>query len=367
MIGSRLSRYVASQTLVGIAGAAVVILAVIILIDFVETSRDIATRAGIGPFQALQLTMLKAPFLVQETLSFVVLFGLLFTFFRLSRRSELIVMRASGVSAWRILAPAALIALALGIISATALNPLGAATNARFETLRDAWLEGRTGASRGPSQDIWLRETRPEGFVLVTAPSIDADAARLESPVFRTYVRDDSGAPRLERRVSAGTAELRGGFWVMTDAVEARPGQGAVTLGDLAEPTNIGRQALFERVRTPGATSFWALREVIETARAAGLSSRPYELRWHSLLAQPLLLAAAAIVAIAATFRLHRLGGASVFAAVGALAGFLLYFSQELLLGLGASGSIDPVTAAWTAPALFALGGVLAIAYTEDG
>ncbi|XBQ16017.1 MAG: LptF/LptG family permease [Oceanicaulis sp.] len=364
---TRLFRYVFLQSLIGVLGAAAVILAVIVLVDFVETSRDIATRAEISPFQALELTLLKSPLLVQETLPFIVLFGVLFTFFRLSRRSELIVMRASGVSAWRILAPAALLAIALGVFSAGALNPLGATANARFEALRDELMQGRTGAPRGEAGEIWLRETRPQGFVIITAASVDADAARLMAPIFREYVRNETGAPRLERRVSADSATLRGGFWVMENAVEVEPGGRTEALGEVAEPTDTRRQALFERVRTPGATSFWALPGVIASAQAAGLSSRPYELRLHGLMAQPLMLLAAGLLAVAATFRMHRQGGAAAFAAIGALAGFVLYFVQELLLGLGASGALDPVTAAWSAPALFALSGLLFVSATEDG
>jgi lipopolysaccharide export system permease protein len=364
---SRLSRYVLWQTLIGIAGAAAVILAVIVLVDFVETSRDIATRAGISAVRVLQLTLLKAPLLAQETLPFIVLFGVLFTFFRLSRRSEFIVMRASGYSAWRIMAPAAALTITLGVFSAGVLNPVGAAANARFEILRDQLLEGRTGTTGGASDNVWLRETDADGFTIITAASIDPDSAELISPLFRRYVRNETGAPLIDRRITAERAALRGGFWTLTAAVEFQPGEATRALGDVALPTQTQRQALFERVRSPGATAFWALPGVIESARAAGLSSRAYELRWHSLLAQPLLLFAAAMLAGAATFRLHRLGGASGFAAVGALAGFLLYFTQELLLGVGASGALNPMTAAWTAPALFALGGVVFVAATEDG
>lgn len=360
---SRLSRYIFIQTLIGVLGAAVVLIAVIILIDFVETSRDVATRADISALRSLELTLLKTPLLLQDTMAFIVLFGILFTFFRLSRRSELIIMRASGYSAWRILAPAAALAVGLGLFSAGALNPAGAAANARFEALRDDLLS----AGAGDGDDVWLRETTPEGFTIITATGIDADAARLIRPVIRTYVRGEAGAPSLDRRITSDAAELAGGFWQLENAMEIQPREAPRALGDIAIPTDTRRQALFERVRSPGATSFWALPGVIDSARAAGLSSRAYELRWHGLLAQPLVLLAAGMLAVAATFRLHRSGGAAMFAAAGAAAGFVLYFTQELLLGLGASGALDPMTAAWTAPALFTLGGLFFIAATEDG
>ena len=363
----RLSRYIFLQTLGGVLAAAAVISAVIILIDYVETSRDIATRADISALQALQLTLLKAPLIIQSALPFMVLFGVLFTFFRLSRRSELIVMRASGYSAWRILAPAAVLTLCLGVLSATVLNPLGAAANAQFEALRDQMLGGQTGEARGAAGDIWMREQHVDSFTMITADSLDADAETLHNPVFRTYRLGAAGSPALERRISASNARLAGGFWVLDNAVELQPGQSVSALGSVSLPTNIRGQALFERTRSPGATDFWDLPGVIASARDAGLSSLPYELRLHNLLAQPLVLMAAALLGIAATLRLHRMGGAAAFAAAGALAGFGMYFTQELLLGLGSSGALNPITASWTAPVLFALGGLFFIAATEDG
>lgn len=363
---NRLWRYIFLQSLTGILAAAGVIVAVILLIDYVETSRDIATRADINALEAFQLTLLKAPLLVQETTPFIVLFGVLFTFFRLSRRSELIVMRASGYSAWRIVAPAAVLCVLIGAASATLLNPVGARTNAQFEQIRERILDGEVGDAPRSTGQVWLREPNAEGFIVITAERVEPSDATLVRPVFRQY-RLANDAPDLERLVRADEARLVSGFWQLSGAVEALAGEAERPVGALGLPTRIQPQALFERARSPGAISFWDLPAVIASAKAAGLSSRPYELRLHSLLSQPLLLLAAALIAAAATFRLHRMGGAARFAAAGAVAGFGLYFTQELLLGLGASGALGPVTAAWTSPALFAMAGLFFIALTEDG
>jgi len=364
---SRLWRYLFVQSFLGIAAATAVIAAVIMLVDFVETSRDVATRAEVTALQTVFLTMLKTPNLIQQSLPFIVLFGVLFTFFRLSRQSELIVLRASGYSPWRILAPVVMLSLTAGIAGMTMISPLGAATNAHFESTRAEIMRSPLHDNTPDERPVWLRETSRDGFVIITASRLDPELSAIENPTFRIYLLRGGGAPVLERRVTADRAVLAGGFWSLTNASEAQPGDAAQQLGSIAIPANVGRQALFERVRSPGGLSFWRLPSVIETARDAGLSSRAYELRWYSLLSLPLFLVAAALIAVAATLRLHRQGGAAKFAAVGVITGFLLYFSQELLLSLGASGALDPVTAAWTTPVLFALAGLFFISATEDG
>jgi lipopolysaccharide export system permease protein len=361
-----LTRYLLWQTLLGIAGAAIVVTAVILLVDFVETSRDVATRVEVSALQVVMFSLLKLPLLLQDTLPFIILFGVLWTFFRLNRRSELIVMRASGVSAWRIMAPAVVLALLVGVAGSTGLNPLGAASNAAFEARRAALFEDRP-ASQVHTARTWLREVREDGFVLIAAEGMEGD--RLIAPVFRMYAYGgpDQRTPLLERLIQASSAELAGGFWRLSGAIEHRPDEESAALGDVSLPTTTGREALFERARSAAGVSFWRLPEVIVSAREAGLSTRVYELRWQALLAQPLLLAAAGLLGVAATLRLARLGGAAGFALAGGLGGFMLYFLQRMLAGLGSAGALDPVSAAWSAPALFALVAVLYIAMTEDG
>jgi lipopolysaccharide export system permease protein len=116
---SRLGRYVIVCVLGGILIALIAVLVSILLIDFVEEMRTVGARADLGPMEAARLTLLKTPMLIEQTLPFVVLAGSMMAIIGLNRRSELIAMRASGVSAWRFLTPPAFVGIVLGIITIT--------------------------------------------------------------------------------------------------------------------------------------------------------------------------------------------------------------------------------------------------------
>jgi lipopolysaccharide export system permease protein len=102
-----LERYVMMRTLSTVGVALAVIALIILLIDFVELSRDVGARAETGFLAVLGLTLMKSPTTVLVLLPFVFLFGVQFAFVLLNRGSELIAMRAAGVSAWRFIFPAA--------------------------------------------------------------------------------------------------------------------------------------------------------------------------------------------------------------------------------------------------------------------
>ena len=120
----RIERYVLIQQMKSLGVALAVIAALVMLIDFVEVSRGPGSSADLSAFQTLGLVLLKSPAVIVTLLPFVFLFGTLFAYVRLNRRSELIALRAAGVSAWRFVLPAAGMAVAMGMVAVAALSPL---------------------------------------------------------------------------------------------------------------------------------------------------------------------------------------------------------------------------------------------------
>ena len=106
-MNGRMERYVLGRTMASVGMWLAVIASVIVLVQFVDLSRSIGVRADVGPADILGLTLLKSPSVIQVLLPFVFLFGGIAAYVGLNRRSELVAMRAAGISAWRFIMPAA--------------------------------------------------------------------------------------------------------------------------------------------------------------------------------------------------------------------------------------------------------------------
>src|SRR5689334_20132518 len=219
---SRLGRYVIFCVLGGILIALIAVLVSILLIDFVEEMRTVGARADLGPMEAARLTLLKTPMLIEQTLPFVVLAGSMMAIIGLNRRSELIAMRASGVSAWRFLTPPAFVGIVLGIITVTTLNPLGARFYQEFQANREVALADLERNS-APQHGVWIRQGNPNGQVVIHADRVGASGAQLLDATFMFFEMHDNTL-RFTRRMQVGEAELRPGFWQLTNVVEASPG-----------------------------------------------------------------------------------------------------------------------------------------------
>ncbi len=78
-------------------------------------------------FSWRKITLYRVPYLTERLMPFTVLVGAMSCYLNLSRRLELVIARAAGVSAWQFIAPAIIIALLIGIAATTIYNPLSAA------------------------------------------------------------------------------------------------------------------------------------------------------------------------------------------------------------------------------------------------
>jgi lipopolysaccharide export system permease protein len=360
-----LERYVLRRTLTSVAGALGIIGAVIMLIDFVSIARDVGARAELGFFQLLGLTAMKSPSTVLMLLPFVFLFGTLAAFVQLNRKSELVAMRAAGVSAWRFIFPAAGAAMIAGVLTVAALNPLASWLTGRYEATAAGLL------SAGPvdpkPDTVWLREGAERQQVVIRASRRVENSARLQDVSMFFYRLDTAGRLDFSHRIDAREAELKPGGWELRDARESRRGQVARSFAVVTVPSTLEPDSAFQRFATPNSAPFWALPGLIQRIRDAGFSATAYQLRLHQLLATPLLFAAMSVLAAAFSLRLLRLGGLAGLAGAGVALGFLLFFFNEFCEALGMAEILPAALAAWAPPVLALLSGFTLLCYTEDG
>lgn len=361
MVGFTLVRYLSisfTKTILGVFGT---MFCLIYLIDFVELLRRAGDAQGATVATVAWLSLMRVPTIAEQIFPFSILFGAMFAFLNLTRKLELVVARAAGVSVWQFLAPPLLVALVLGIFATTVYNPISATLkqrSARIETT----IFGRTG-NEATDTAFWIQQDGIDGPSVLRANRASEGGTVLSGVTAFVYDRDGSFLERAE----ADRAELRPGFWTLDNARIAAPGEEPRNVEAQFIATNLTSEQVQQKFLAPDAVPFWSLPEVRDRTALAGLNATGYNLQYQALLARPLLFVAMILVAASFSLRFFRFGGVARMIAGGVSAGFMLYVATKLVADLGGAGLLSAPIAAWTPAVVGSMLGSLALLYQEDG
>ena len=115
MMTNTLGRYFAGRFVVAAVGVFVSIFLLLVLVDYIEMVRKTSGLASASAIMVAETSLFRVPQLLEKLMPFCVLIGAMTCYLALSRRLELVVARAAGVSAWQFIAPALASAIVLGV------------------------------------------------------------------------------------------------------------------------------------------------------------------------------------------------------------------------------------------------------------
>src|SRR5271168_4588655 len=135
IIGGTLSRYFGMRFLTSVLGSFIGVVALAAMIDYVELMRRGADWPNATPWLLAKISMYRVPQLTERIMPFSVLVGTMSCYLNLSRRLELVIARAAGVSAWQFVTPAMIAAFLFGTVATTIYNPISATLHERSKRL----------------------------------------------------------------------------------------------------------------------------------------------------------------------------------------------------------------------------------------
>jgi lipopolysaccharide export system permease protein len=364
MLGPRtLRRYVAKRFLLSIVGAFVVCAVLIFMIDMIELLRLSRRATDLSMGALLWMALLRLPAYTEVLLAFAVLVGGIGALLSLNRKSELIVMRAGGMSVWQFLRPGMVVALVLGITAVTLYNPLAAAARSEAERLvaeafgREASLLASTG------EGSWLRQDGADGQSVMSARAIANQGLSLAGVVVFQF--DPQG--RFLERIDAERAVLADGYWELQKAIVSRPAREAERFDTYTVSTHLTRERVGEALGSEIAVSVWQLPSLIEVAEKAGLSASRYKMQYALLVSRPMLLIAMVILAATVSLRSFRSGGTQTMVITGMVGGIGFFLLTEVSRQIGIAGLVSATTAAWVPIGLALLVSLTVLLHQEDG
>lgn len=363
LLPSTLDTYLARRFLVAIIGTFLFCSMLIYMIDLVEILRQSGKYGRVAGWRLAWLTLLRLPAYTEFLLAFAVLVGSIAALLLLARKSELAVIRASGMSAWQFLRPGLMVAFFLGTFGVLVYNPMAAAARAEGERLFAEYFGRDANVLSTGAAGSWLRQDGLDGQSVLTASHAAKGGTQLTAVTM--FVFDSAG--RFTERVDAERARLRDGYWELQKATVTPVGAEPHAYGTYLVSTYLSPERVADALGKAIAVSFFELPGLIEVAEKAKLSTAALEIQYELLLSRPFLCLAMVLLAATVSLKSFRAGGIQTMVVTGMAGGFGFFLFAEISRQIGVSGLVPPWIAIWLPVALAILLTSTVLLHQEDG
>jgi lipopolysaccharide export system permease protein len=357
----RLAFYMVRLFLTRSLAVMVALVLILMTLDLLGESGKILAVPGNGDAELWRYVSLRIPLLISRFLPFSVLLGTLIAFVGLNQHSEVVAMKAAGLSAHQILAP--VVVASIGIAALLFAFNEGVVVNSA--RIVNAWSDNDykpIPPDRGILTNVWVLN----GDDLIHANIVNGRGARLTARQIKVY---DRTGGILQRVIQIGRMVPRPVTrdWLLDDVriydadmnlvtrKQQMTGLGGVTPGQLTiakvDPTEL---------------DYWTLKRRIVELEAAGRPADEARAGLAHKISGPLSTLLMPLLAAVAAFGLARSGQVLMRAVVGMALGFAYFVADNFSLAMGNAGAYPPMVAAWAPFLLFLLIGETVLVRTEE-
>ncbi|QUL37797.1 LPS export ABC transporter permease LptG [Erythrobacter sp. JK5] len=355
-----LTLYLAKMFVVRILAVLVMLVLVLLALDLLGETGKILEPAGNGQAEIIKYASLRIPQLIARFLPYSVLLATLIALVTLNQNSEVVAMKAAGLSAHQVLAPLLLTSVVVALLSFGFNERVVTRANATLK----AWEAVDYGAipqETGVRANVYLTD----GENILTAASLvgSGEAIRLRNVTW--YLRGPGGIIREQVRASEATYAAPG--WRLAEPVRFDVGSAeteqleTLVVGEMLTPERIDLQSV-----DPDSQSFFELGETIDAFDAVGRRTTEMRAKWWHRISGPLSALLMPLLGSVAAFGLARSGQLFVRAIIGMALGFAYFVIDNAALAMGSFGGYPPFLAAWAPFFLFLLVGETVLIRTEE-
>jgi len=324
------------------------------IVEFFERIRMfLSNNASI--IQMLSYFFFMIPMMISQTLPATALLAALLTFSTLARNSEMLAMKANGISLYRTSLPvfiASLLICVFAFLNSELVTPY---SNQKADNIVYVEVQKREPLGTFKQNQLWYRGQNGIYNVRLFDPKTN-----IIQGITINYLDNNF---TLTGRIDAEKAEWKDGKWVFYNMMITHFG------GEFPSPEWVSSKVIdlpetpvdFNFVQKEAEKmGFVELKNYIARLQAEGYDATRYLVDMHGKIAFTLVIMILVTIGISfSLIRTERSGGVMQSIGVGIIIGFSYWIVHAFSMSLGRSGSIPPVLSAWFANILFGIASVI--------
>lgn len=322
--------------------------ALLVLMDLIDNFEDILERRG-SLTDVARFVSYRVPTIIERLIPIAVLIGSTMGILSLATRSELIVLRAAGISPLKIAGlglPACMVVVASHFFLADYVAP----------TSQKAFIEWWEPLLNEDAPQ-WLRGEES----LVRISGVSNEGKTLTGLSF--FERDAVG--RLTARQKAASARFEDGTWQLLDISETilTSGTQQILAADVKPwPEGPDPQVILDLIAPPEQLTNSTLGKVLNVAWSSSADPSVYGTELARRSVGPLTSLVMMLIAASTIRGQSRSGGPQMGAAIGIALGLSFLVFDGIFASLGKAGVLTPMIAAWVPLVVFvAISGIFLV------
>jgi lipopolysaccharide export system permease protein len=355
----RLAWYMVKLFLTRSLAVLVALVLVLMMLDLLGESGKILAVPGNSDADLWRYVSLRVPMLISRFLPFSVLLGTLIAFVGLNQNSEVVAMKAAGLSAHQILAP--LVVASIGIAGLLFAFNEGVTVNSTRRVT--AWGDNDykpVPPESGILGNVWVLS----GDDLIRAGTVGGKPFAAQ----RVTIYDRGGGV-LQRQIDADRAvpNPATGDWRLENVRVYDASMNVVRrVRTMTAMQGVTPTQLTLAKVDPTELDYWTLKKRVAELEAAGRPVDEAKAGLAHKISQPLSILLMPLLAAIAAFGLARSGQVLLRAVIGMALGFAYFMVDNFSLAMGNAGTYPPLVAAWAPFLLFLLIGETVLIRTEE-
>ena len=348
-----LYRYLAYEFARNVVFITLCLISLYLIIDFFEKIRMFLSNHATLQQMAAHF-LFRIPMILSQMLPAAVLLASLMTCGTLSRHSEIVAMKANGISLYRACLPILTIS-AFCCLFVFLLNEwITPYTNERSEYVRLIEVQKRRSLGTFKQDQIWYRGQKG----IYNIKFFDTQSNKLHG-IAIFYLDQEM---QLNMRLDAEMGEWKEGRWLFHNTLLTR-----FPTGEFPALEKMSQQVIdlpekpedFKVVQKDVETmAYFELKRYIGKLRSEGYDATRYVVDLHGKTAFPLVSIILAVIGIAFSLRSERSGGIAQGIGIGLIIGFSYWLVYAFGMSLGRSSALPPVIAAWFGNIIFGIASV---------
>ncbi|NOZ42089.1 MAG: LPS export ABC transporter permease LptG [Alphaproteobacteria bacterium] len=331
------------------------------MLDLLSESDDILAGQGATYADLWRYVTLRTPTLLSLFSPFVALLSAIMCLAALNVHSEIVIMKASGWSAFRIITPMIMVSLLIASLHFVFTETVTVSARAQLRN----WQANKYAANLPPAPDTVYNTWVNDGNNLIKAERASRNGRILLLDKVTQYIRDKN--LHVTFLIKADFAVYRDGKWTMFEVKKFNVKTLKVTpLENLVWQTNIPPERFMTQALKPDQVTLQHLRTAIAQLKSEGHDTSAFETMLYQKFVGPLSTLLMPLLAGLAAFGLHR--GGNLFGRIASTLalGFGFFVINNLFIALGEYGALPPIIAAWLPFSLFFFAGTSFILLTEE-